>query len=168
MRVVVVAAVAKNGVIGVEGDLAWRISDDLKWFKQVTLGKPIIMGRKTYSSIGKPLPGRENIVITRSDDFHAEGVQIARSIEEALAMGLAAAKEADVEEVCVIGGAAIYAQTIKQADRIYLTRVDASPVGDVFFPPIVDDQWEWTDVGGAEAGPRNEYSCEFFILDRPK
>lgn len=159
-------AVARNGVIGVDGDLAWKISDDLKWFKSVTMGKPIIMGRKTFDSIGRPLPGRDNIVITRATGFSAEGVFISRSIDAALHLGRECAEAVGAEEFCVIGGAEIYAQTINLADRIYLTEVDAEVDGDAFFPTIDSSQWSRKLHSSCEKGPKNQYSCEFFILDR--
>lgn len=166
MRIALVAAVAKNGVIGDKGRLLWRISDDLKWFKKATLGKPVIMGRKTYESIGKPLPGRRNIVVTRSKTWSEEGVARAASLAEAIRLAEDFAEEDGAEEICVIGGGKIYAQTLKAADRIYLTRVDAEPAGDARFPPFDESEWRASPAGGCEQGGRNEHSCEFFILDR--
>ncbi|MFC2953950.1 dihydrofolate reductase [Marinicaulis aureus] len=159
-------AVARNGVIGAEGGLAWKISDDLKSFKAATIGKPIIMGRKTFDSIGRPLPGRDNIVVTRAPSFSAEGTFIARTIEGAikLARGLAAASGAD--EIAIIGGAEIYAQTLARTQRIYLTRVDADVEGDVRFPEIDSRDWAERLVGACEKNDRNEHACQFFILDR--
>lgn len=166
MRLALVAAVAKNGVIGDKGGLLWRISDDLKWFKRATLGKPVIMGRKTYESIGKPLPGRRNIVVTRSKSWSEEGVVRAVNLAEAIRLAQAFAVEDGAEEICVIGGGEIYAQTLEAADRIYLTRVDAEPAGDTRFPPFDESDWRASPAGGCEEGGRNQYSCEFFILDR--
>lgn len=161
-----VVAMDENRVIGAKGGLPWRISDDLKWFKSVTMGKPVVMGRKTFDSIGKPLPGRENIVVTRSPRWAREGVTAARDIDEALAVAADGAARGGAEEVCVIGGAEIYRQTLPLAGRLYLTRVAASVKGDAFFPPLEADEWRETAAGGCEAGPRNDYSCRFFILDR--
>lgn len=165
-RVAFVVAVAKNGVIGVRGRMPWRISDDLKWFKEVTIGKPIIMGRKTFESIGKPLPGRRNIVVTRSDAFSHPGVVRAKDVSEALRLAEGFAQEDGADEICVIGGGEIYAQAFDSADRIYLTRVNAAPAGDACFPPFDESAWRVKPVGGCGKGERNEYSCEFFILDR--
>lgn len=165
-RLVLVVAVAQNGVIGVAGDLAWRISDDLKWFKKTTMGKPILMGRKTFDSIGKPLPGRDNIVVTRSRDFSPPGVFITRSVEAGLKLGTACARAGETQELCIIGGAEIYAQTLACADRIYLTRVAAQVEGDAFFPELDSDDWREMSVGGASKNERNDHDCEFFILDR--
>lgn len=165
-RLALVVAAARNGVIGAGGGLAWRISDDLKWFKSVTMGKPVIMGRKTFDSIGKALGGRDNIVVTRAPEFSAEGVFIARSLRDAIALGRYCATMAGADEVCVVGGGEIYAQSIDRAERIYLTRVDAEIEGDAFFPRTDSRDWSETRVGEAEKGDKNEYACEFFILDR--
>lgn len=131
----IIVAVAQNGVIGCHNRLIWHISEDLKRFKALTMGCPIIMGRKTYESIGKPLPGRHNIVVSRNESFEAQGVTVVRSIEEALSLH-------DTQtEVFVIGGGEIYKQALPLSDRIYLTRVDQTPSGDTFFPEIDSDKW---------------------------
>lgn len=166
IRVAQVAAVANGGVIGAGGALPWRIADDLKWFKQTTMGKPIIMGRKTFASIGKALPGRDTIVVTRDPDFEAPGVFIVRTIPDVLGLAEACANERGADEFCFIGGGEIYAQTLPLADRIYLTRVDAEIEGDVFFPQIDSAQWSETLVGSCAKSEKNEHACEFFILDR--
>lgn len=166
MKIVLVAAVARNGVIGGEGALPWRIRDDLKWFKQNTMGKPLLMGRKTFDSIGKALPGRDNIVLTRDPGFAAPGVFIARSLRGGLTLAGACAAGRGADEICVIGGGDIYAQVIERADRLYLTRVDAAPEGDAFFPVVNPRQWRESHVGGCGKSPVNEHACEFFILDR--
>lgn len=166
VRTALIVAVDRNNAIGAEGDLAWRISDDLKWFKKVSMGKPVVMGRKTYDSIGRPLPGRDNIVITRNIRFAPPGVFVARDIPPALKLARHCAVQAGGEEICIIGGAEIYAQTVGEADRIYLTRVDAAIEGDVFFPGLDSRDWDEEGAGGCEKSARNEYDCEFFILDR--
>lgn len=166
MRIALVVAVAENGVIGADGRLAWRISDDLKWFKRVTMGKPVVMGRKTYDSIGRALPGRDNIVVTRSKDFTAPGVMRAVSVEAALSLARTAAEKAGAAEICIIGGGELYRQTFALAGRLYLTRVAAQVNGDVRFPDFDEAGWEWREAGGCEAGGNNQYSCRFFILDR--
>lgn len=166
VRFVMVVAVARNGVIGEDGGLAWKISDDLKWFKSVTMGKPVLMGRKTFASIGRALPGRDNIVVTRSPDFMAEGVFIARSVEGAAKLGKALAEDKGADEVCIMGGADIYAQMLARTARIYLTRVDAEVDGDVRFPPLDSADWTQTSVGGCAKSDKNEHACEFVILDR--
>lgn len=165
MRIALVVAAARNGVIGRDGGLAWRIPDDLKRFKEITLGKPVIMGRKTHDSIGRPLPERVNIVVTRRGG-PIEGVLVAASVEEALRLGFEAAAHLDTEEVCVIGGAEIYAQTMALASRIYLTEVEAEVDGDAVFPTIDPAQWSRRALGRVERSSRNEHSAGFFVLDR--
>ncbi|HKJ74025.1 MAG TPA: dihydrofolate reductase [Alphaproteobacteria bacterium] len=135
MIISLVAAVAENGVIGKDGNLAVRISPDLKRFKAITMGKPLITGRKNFESIGRPLPGRQNIVITRQKDYAPEGVVVVHSLEEALK----AAEPA--EEVMVMGGADIFAMALPLADRFYLTEIHAEPEGDVFMPPWSPGNW---------------------------
>jgi dihydrofolate reductase len=133
-----IVAASTNNVIGVKGDLPWRLSADLKRFKALTMGKPIVMGRKTYESIGRPLPGRQNIVITRQDRYAPEGCTVVQSVDAALAAA------ADAQEVMIIGGGHIYAAFMPMADRIYLTRVEANIEGDTYLPEI--DLAEWREV----------------------
>lgn len=166
MRVAFVVAVAEDGVIGAAGELPWRISDDLKWFKKVTLGKPVVMGRKTFDSIGAPLAGRDNIVITRDAGWRAEGVIRTGTVSEALRIAADCAAAAGAEEICVIGGAEIFEQTFALADRIYLTRVEAAVDGDAYFPQPKSEDWVEIPAGRCEAGPKNQFSCNFFILER--
>ena len=137
MRLSLIVAMAENRVIGRNNDLPWKIPEDLKHFKALTMGKPIIMGRKTFESIGRPLPGRTNIVITRNDDWDAEGVNIVDTVEAAIDE----AAEEGAEEAMIIGGAAIYEQTLDLADRIYLTEVMDEFEGDTFFPDLDEGQW---------------------------
>ncbi len=143
--VVFVVAVARNGVIGNRGDLPWHLPADLKHFKAVTMGKPMIMGRKTYESIGKPLPGRDTVVITRQADFAADGVHVARSWADAREMAETLAKARGADEIPVVGGAEIYALALPDTDRIYLTRVDLAPDGDAFFPALDPADWVETE-----------------------
>lgn len=166
MKVSLVVAAARNGVIGGDGALPWRISDDLKWFRKNTLAKPVLMGRKTFQSIGKALPGRDNIVLTRMPDFSAPRMFVARTLRAGLALADACARERGAEEICIIGGGDIYRQTLAQADRIYLTCVDAEPDGDAFLPTLEPSQWRAIRAGGCEKSAKNEHRCEFFILDR--
>lgn len=132
----IIVAVAANGVIGCDNRLIWHISEDLKRFKRLTSGHPIVMGRKTYESLGRPLPNRTNVVVTRDADLRLDGVTVANSIEQALALF---PKE---EEIFIIGGGEIYRQTIASADKLYLTLVDQSPQGDTFFPEIDPHKWK--------------------------
>jgi dihydrofolate reductase len=166
MKIALVAAVARGGAIGVGGTLPWRISDDLKWFKKVTAGKPIIMGRKTFTSIGRALPGRDNIVATRQPGFAAPGAFTTGSLPEAITLARGCAQARDVDEICVIGGAEIYAQTLPLATRIYLTRVNADIDGDVHFPDLKSEEWSERRESACEKNARNDYGCEFFMLER--
>jgi dihydrofolate reductase len=142
--VVLVVASGRNRVIGAAGGLPWRLRSDLKRFKAITWGKPVIMGRKTYRSIGKPLAGRDNIIVTRDPDFPSQGVRVMSSLDAALCMGKALADARGAGEVCVIGGAEIYAQSLPHATRIDLTEVDAAPDGDALFPEL--DPAVWTET----------------------
>jgi dihydrofolate reductase len=142
MKLSLIVAVSRNGVIGVDNQLPWHLPEDLKYFKSVTMGKPLIMGRKTYDSIGRPLPGRTNIVITRDPSWQAQGVEVAQSLEAALQLGHSACDAAGVDEIMVIGGEQIYRMTLPEADRLYLTQVDAEVEGDAFFPEVDFSQWQ--------------------------
>ncbi len=148
MTVTIVAALGRNRVIGKNNRMPWHISDDLKRFKALTLGHPVVMGRKTFQSIGKPLPGRENIVITRSHAFAAPGCRVVHSLAEALTAAQGAA------EVFVIGGAQIYALALPLAGRLQLTEVDAAVDGDAYFPDFDRSAWREISRGpGSTAGP---------------
>lgn len=137
MQIVLVVAKSENNVIGVDGDLPWKISADLKHFKAVTMGHPIIMGRKTWDSIGRPLPGRRNIVITRRDDLMIEGVDVVKSIDAALDL----CRADSAAKAMIVGGGQIYADIIDQADVIELTEVHTEIEGDTVFPVINPDEW---------------------------
>jgi dihydrofolate reductase len=140
-RLAVIAAVAENGVIGRENALPWRLPEDLRHFRRVTMGKPVIMGRKTWDSIGRPLPGRTNIVITRNPAFAAGGAEVVASLDAALALAGRIAAADGAEEVVVIGGAQLYRVSIPRADRLYITEVHASVEGDARLPDIDWSQW---------------------------
>jgi dihydrofolate reductase len=139
--IALIAAVARNGVIGRDNQLPWRLPGELKYFKAMTLGKPVVMGRKTFESLGKPLPGRTNIVITRDPGFAADGAVIVASIEAALREADAIARRDGVDEIMVIGGAEIYRQTLPLAAVLYLTEVQAEVEGDAYFPAIDRAGW---------------------------
>lgn len=164
-RVALVLAAARNGVIGKNGALPWRIADDLRFFKSVTLGKPVVMGRRTFDSIDKILPGRRNIVVTRDAAWRREGVETARDVLSAIGAAKTAAVASGVDEIAIIGGAEIYRAALPFADRIYLTRVDADVDGDVRFEPPAEG-WRETPLGRAAAGAGNQYGCNFVRLDR--
>ena len=135
-------AVAKNGVIGKDGGLPWRIPGDLKQFRKLTMGKPVLMGRKTFQSIGKPLDGRDNVIITRDTDFTHEGVHVAASVDEGLEVARDLARKCGADSVMVIGGEEIFRQTLDAADVIHINEIDMEPDGDAFFPPLDPAQWK--------------------------
>jgi len=160
-KIVLVAAVARNGAIGVKGGLPWRLPSDLKHLRETTWGRPMVMGRKTFDSIGRPLPGRETIVVTRDESFAREGVHVARSVEDALALGALRAKAMGVDEIMVIGGGELYRATLDRADRIVLSEVDLAPEGDAFFPAL--DPSQWREVA-RETPPKSEKDDAAFIV----
>ena len=159
-RIALIAAMAENRVIGRANRLPWRLPADLRRFKSVTMGKPVIMGRKTYESIGTPLPGRSNIVVTRDPDYRAPGCQVVHSLEQALEAGAGHA------EVMVIGGAELYRQALGRAERIYLTLVRAEVEGDALFPDIEPQQWRELERESHRADERNQYDYDFVTLQR--
>ena len=156
----IIVAASENNVIGAAGDLPWRLSDDLRRFKAITMGKPIVMGRKTWDSIGRPLPGRQNIVVTRQAEFAAAGCDVVASKEEAVAA------TADAEEVMVIGGSQIYALFLPGTERLYLTRVHTEVEGDAFFPEISDLEWRLVSNEPRLADDRNAFDYSFQIYER--
>ena len=156
----IIVAASTNNVIGVQGELPWRLPDDLRRFKQLTMGKPIIMGRRTYESIGRPLPGRQNIVITRQPGFAAEGCDVVASPAAALAAA------GDAAEIMIIGGSQIYELFLPKAARLYLTRVHADIEGDAFFPAVDERDWMLSACEVHEATGANEYAFEFRTYDR--
>ncbi|RZS83456.1 dihydrofolate reductase [Phyllobacterium myrsinacearum] len=166
MMISFVVAVAQNGVIGRDNGLPWRLSSDLKRFKAVTMGKPIIMGRKTWDTLGKPLPGRTNIVITRDPAFAVDGVIAVRSVDEALMIAGSHAAADKVDEICIIGGGEIYRQLLDRADRLHVTWVLANIEGDASFPPI--DPKNWNEVFQEEfpAGEKDNYPTRYTIYER--
>ena len=166
MRTSLIVAAAENGTIGQNGRIPWHLSADLRYFKQVTMGAPVIMGRKTYESIGFALPGRANIVVTRNEKFQALDVDVVLNFEEALSKARAILEKEGGEELFVIGGAEIYAQAMRMADRIYLTRVHAEFPGDVFFPPLEEDSWKEVASEKQMAESEESPSFSFTILER--
>jgi dihydrofolate reductase len=163
---VLVAAVAENGVIGNDGSLPWWLPGDLKHFRKVTMGKPVLMGRRTFASIGRPLPGRANIVLSGDPAFRAEGVQAAPNLGAALALAEQEADRLGVNEIAIIGGHTLYAATLPNARRIYLTEVHAKPDGNVHFPPIDKAAWHEAAREGPLQGPGDVHSYSFVVLDR--
>lgn len=165
-RRTIVVAYAQNRVIGRDNDLPWRLPSDLKHFKAATIGKPMIMGRKTFLSIGKPLPGRTTIVVTRDAGFQAEGVEVAGSLAEAFARGQAIAMRDGVDEVIIAGGGEIYAQALPDADRVIATEVALAPEGHAHFPPLPATAWREASRTLMERGPKDDADYAIVIYDR--
>ena len=157
-----VVAMARNGVIGRNNQLPWRLPADLAFFKRVTMGHPVIMGRRTYESIGKPLPGRLNIVVSANPDYRARGCTVVHSMREAYAAA------GDAPEVSIIGGSAIFEAALPEADVIYLTEVGADVEGDVFFPPFDRTQWRETELERHAPDERHAHPFRILKLERKR
>ena len=160
MRLSLIVAMAKNRVIGVDNQLPWHLPADLKHFRTLTMGHPIIMGRKTFDSIGRVLPGRRNIVVTRNRNYRFDAVEIVHSLDEALEICR------DENEAFVIGGAHLYKDAMHRVNRIYATEVHAEVKGDVFFPAIDPSRWQETGRVAHRADSHNAYAWDFVIYDR--
>lgn len=160
MRVNLIVAMAKNRVIGIDNKMPWHLPADFAWFKRATMGHPVIMGRKTFESIGRPLPGRRNIVISRNPQCRADGCDVFASLNAAFT-GCQ-----DNADVFVIGGATLYNEALEMADAIYLTEVDATPHGDTFFPALDSAQWRERSREHRMADEKNAHAMDFVILDR--
>lgn len=161
-RITLIAAVSKNGVIGRDLDMPWKLSTDLKRFKALTMGKPMIMGRKTFLSVGeRPLPGRPHIIISRNPDYRPAGVEVVSSLNDALARGSDTAKDLGVDEVFVAGGGEIYRQALPFADQLSVTHVDVSLEGDTFFPDIDPSVFEKIEETSAPAGEKDDFPVRF-------
>lgn len=160
MKISLIVAMAENRVIGRDNSLPWHLSDDLKSFRRITMNKPVVMGRKTHESIGRPLPGRQNIVISRNSDYQAEGCTVCHDLNEAFR--LCAAEE----EVVVIGGHAIYRLALERAHRIYLTEVHAEIEGDVSFPDFNRGEWDEIERVDYPADDRNDYPFTTLLLEK--
>jgi dihydrofolate reductase len=165
-RIILVVAMSENGVIGAGGQLPWRLPTDMKRFRRLTWGKPVIMGRKTFQSIGKPLEGRDNIVISRQSDFAPEGVLVARSFEKALTLGEHFAAARGGNEIAIIGGGRVYRAALPIADRIDMTIVHATIEGDTTFPAL--DMKEWHDVSREKCprGDNDSHETSFLVFER--
>ncbi|MDX1823992.1 MAG: type 3 dihydrofolate reductase [Thiohalomonadales bacterium] len=161
MKISLIAAMTDDRVIGIENRLPWKLPNDMKWFRQHTLGKPIIMGRKTFESFGaKPLPDRTNIIISRDESYQAKDSIVVHSIEEALQAA------GEVDEVMIIGGASFYDQMLPRADRLYLTYVHAKVEGDAWFPEIDLSEWNEVEHIDCDADDKNSFAHSFVILER--
>lgn len=159
--IAIVVAAAENNVIGKDNGLIWHLPADLRHFKQITMGHPILMGRKTYESIGKPLPGRTSIIITTQKGYEAEGCIVTHSLQEALEQ----ARQLD-EAIYIIGGAEIYKQALPLTDTIYLTRLHHAFEGDVYFPELEEQDWETVEQEHLEPDEKNKYPYSFLTLKR--
>jgi len=170
-QIALVVARGSNGVIGRDGNLPWRIRSDLQRFKAVTIGKPCIMGRKTWESLPlRPLPGRLNLVLTKDESYHesekAKGCVVVTSLDEALSMAREQAADDEVNEICIIGGAAIFEAALPRAKRLYITEVDAAPDGDVLFPAFNEADWTETLNEAHPAGEKDDHAFTFRTLER--
>jgi dihydrofolate reductase len=164
--VALVLAMAENRAIGRGGDLPWHLRSDMRYFRKITMGKPIVMGRLTFASLGHALDGRVNIVLTRNAAFEAPGAIMAYNLEEALDVARRAAAMAKVDEIMIIGGEDVFREVLPQVDRIYLTEVHASPHADTWFPAL--DMREWRELSREKhaAGPKDDHDFSFVVLDR--
>ncbi|MTI13601.1 dihydrofolate reductase [Sansalvadorimonas verongulae] len=164
MKVAMIAAVAENNAIGINNKLPWYLPGDLRYFKAVTMGKPVVMGRKTFESLRKPLPGRTNIVMTRDASWSHEGVKVVGNLEAAIEVAESVALIDGATELMIIGGEQIYRQALPRADRLYLTRVGQPFDGDAFFPTLDDSQWQEAAREDHESDDGLKYS--YLVLDR--
>jgi dihydrofolate reductase len=164
--IALVVAIGENGAIGRGGDLPWRLSSDMRYFRKITMGKPVIMGRRTFKSLPRVLDGRLNIVLTRDQGFVAPDAVMAHSLEEGLAAARESAVRTGADEIMVIGGEDVFREVLPQAHRIYLTEVHATPEADTWFPDF--DKREWREVlrETHQAGPRDEHAFSFVVLER--
>ena len=169
LPIALVVARARNGVIGIKGDLPWRIRSDMAWFKANTLGKPVIMGRKTWDSLPlQPLPGRLNIVLSRDGSFEPKTAVPVENFNEAVEMASEQAEEDGAKEVCVIGGTALFELAMPRARRLYITEVEAEPEGDAFFPAFDEDAWTEVHREAHEPGEKDDHPFVFRILERKR
>ena len=160
MIISLIAAMGKNKVIGNKGKLPWNLPADMKYFRDKTRGKPVIMGRKTHESIGKPLPKRLNIIVTHDNEYKAEGCVVVHSADEALKAA------GNVEEVMIIGGSQIYKEFLPKANRLYLTKIDSEFEGDTYFPEYKIEEWKEVSYEEHEKDAENQYDYRFVVLDR--
>ncbi|MGV1015415.1 MAG: dihydrofolate reductase, partial [Methyloceanibacter sp.] len=164
--VALVVAMAKNRAIGLNGNLPWHLGSDMRYFRQITMGKPIVMGRLTFKSLGRALPGRTNIVLTRNAAFEAPGAIMAYTLEEAFDVARKEAAKAGVDEIMVIGGEDVFRAVLPQASRIYLTEVHTAPEADTWFPALDRHEWRETFRERHPAGPKDDHAFSFVVLDR--
>ena len=166
IKIALVVAAARNGVIGIQNALPWNLPSELQRFKELTTGHPLIMGRNTYEAIGRPLPNRDNIVVTRGEIMDDPSVHTVNSIEEAIALARRFAVTRGVDEIMIVGGGQIYEQTLKLADRIYFTRVEMDAEGDTLFPDLSPERWREISREEFKAGPQDNADFTVLTLDR--
>jgi dihydrofolate reductase len=164
----IIVAMCENRVIGRDGGMPWHLPGDLKYFKSITMAKPIIMGRRTFQSIGRPLPGRSNIVITRDNSYAPEGVTVVHTLDDALAEAETQARNAGLDEIMIIGGGQIYAESLARADKIYLTEIHATIDGDTVFPELPPAEWREVSRVSDPDSKQGDPRCSFVILERTK
>ena len=165
-RIALVVAAGENGAIGQGGGLPWHLHSDMKFFRAVTMGKPIVMGRKTFESLPRVLDGRLNIVLTRDRQFATDGAVTAGSLKEGLQLARAEANATGADEIMIIGGAAVFDEALAQADRIYLTEVHARPEADTWFPELAPGVFEEISRETHRAGPKDDHDFSFVVLER--
>ncbi|WP_072396978.1 dihydrofolate reductase [Hyphomicrobium sp. CS1GBMeth3] len=166
MRISLIVAVAGNGVIGKNGQLPWKLSADLKTFRRLTMGKPLIMGRKTFQSLKGPLDGRDNIVLTTDPFFEADGVSVVHSFADAQTLARTLALTSGADEIMVIGGADVFRVALPHATRLYWTAVDAKPEGDVYFPDVDLSDWQEVERQPLAASEKDDVTATLRVLDR--
>ncbi|KKC30951.1 dihydrofolate reductase [Devosia psychrophila] len=166
ITIAMIAGVAENGVIGSEQSIPWRVPSDMAFFKRTTMGKPIVMGRKQFETVGKPLPGRTNIVITRQQGYQPEGVLVCHSVEHAVKKAREIALADGADEIMIIGGGELYAQLMPRAERLYISHIDLSPAGDVRFPAIKPEEWAVVDLPEVAPSPNDEASYRVKVYAR--
>ncbi|MEX3010038.1 dihydrofolate reductase [Hoeflea sp. TYP-13] len=164
--ITIVVAMARNGIIGRDGDMPWHLSTDLKRFKAITLGKPVVMGRKTFQSIGRPLPGRKNIVVTRDAAFSANGIETFATLDDAVTFARTCAIADGLREICILGGGEIYRQMLPLADCLHVTHVDCEPDGDTVFPEIDERIWEKESEELVPAGEKDTAASRYAVYRR--
>lgn len=167
IKTLIIVAVSRNGVIGRDGDMPWRLSTDLKRFKALSMGKPLVMGRKTFESVGsKPLPGRPHVIVSRNAVIEMPGVETATSVKEGLDQARVLARETGADALCVVGGGEIYRQTIADADELHVTHVETDLEGDTYFPAIEPDLFELVEETAVPAGEKDNYPTRYAIYRR--
>ena len=168
MKISIIAALGNNRIIGNKNSLPWSLPSDMEHFKKLTMGKPIIMGQKTFESIGKALPDRENIILSRDLNYSIPGCQVAHSLDEAIELAEKSSLGKKSQEVMICGGASVYVQYLPRAERMYLTFIDNDFEGDVFFPEFDVSDWQEVERVSCQSDQKNKYGYSFVVLERKK